>query len=523
MPIIDGFWVSEAGEDDAAVRYPNERSSAALAELCAAPYDLVVVGGGGAGATAAIEAADRGASVIILDKMSSPGGSTQESGGTVRLVKDRQGTAEHFWHLAQKATPREVIDAFVDGLAELPAWVKAHGGELIVRSDQDIDGDFRRWVFPARRPGTAFPNLPCADALGPRSQMRPSRPGRTRGAAMWDFLSRNLAERAIPLVTQARVVRLVQQFPTRSIVGVEVEAVDGTSHTLAARRGVVLACGGFAYDPELMLQYYGTALPALSPPGRATGDGIRMAMDVGADLWHMSGTSTTVGYNPPELKAGFHCRIPTYGFVMVDQRARRYVCETDLENHASIHAMLTQDLLSGQYERLPSFVVFDDTTRRSGILANMDTGENRHYPWSADNSAEVERGWIRRAASIEDLATELGLSAFSLRATIDDFNQCVHTGTTDAWGRSPETMRAIQTPPFYGAEVRPSLINTQGGPRRNAAGAILRPDGSVIPGLFGAGELGSIWNRLYPGAGNVSECLVSGRLAAQTALGCGES
>jgi succinate dehydrogenase/fumarate reductase flavoprotein subunit len=480
-------------------------------------FDIVVVGGGGAGAAAAIEARDRGASVLILEKMDHPGGSTQESGGTVRLVSDRHGTAEHFYALAQGSTPRDVIDAFVDELAEIPEWVKAHGGELVPRSDEELDGTYKRWVFPASRPGTAYPNLPFGESLAPRTHMRPTRPDRVQGAAMWDFLSRNLEELDIPLVVGARATRLVQRFPERSIAGVEVERAPGNL-TVKARRGVILCCGGFAYDAELMTQYLGIALPAMSPPGRATGDGVRMAQDVGADLWHMSATSTSVGYNPTELKAGFHCRIPAYGFIMVDQLARRYVCETDLENHAAPHAMIVQDLLSGEYLRVPSFVILDDVTRNADMLTMNERGQNRHYPWSTDNSVEIGRGWIQQANSVAELAKTLGLSADALANTIAEFNKCFDEKTPDQFGRSPERMRPIATPPFYGAAVRPTVLNTQGGPRRNARGQILRPSGVPIPGLFGAGELGSIWSRLYPGAGNVSECLVSGRIAAKSAL-----
>jgi succinate dehydrogenase/fumarate reductase flavoprotein subunit len=84
-------------------------------------------------------------------------------------------------------------------------------------------------------------------------------------------------------------------------------------------------------------------------------------------------------------------------------------------------------------------------------------------------------------------------------------------------GRSADTLVPIETPPFYGIEVRPALFNTQGGPRRNEHGEVLSVDGSPIPGLFGAGELGSIWAALYPGAGNVSEAIVSGRIAGRRA------
>jgi succinate dehydrogenase/fumarate reductase flavoprotein subunit len=150
-------------------------------------------------------------------------------------------------------------------------------------------------------------------------------------------------------------------------------------------------------------------------------------------------------------------------------------------------------------------------------VATLKTGENRHYPWSADNSVEIERGWLRRADTLGELAGLLGIPADALADTVAEFNTSADTGSPDSTGRTPDRIRPITVPPFYGAPVYPTLVNTQGGPRRDPTAAILRPDGAAIQGLFGAGELGSIWNRLYPGAGNVCECLVYGRIAGASA------
>jgi succinate dehydrogenase/fumarate reductase flavoprotein subunit len=474
-------------------------------------FDLIVIGCGGAGAAAAIEATELGASVIVLEKMHSIGGSTQESGGTIRTLNDRAGAIQHYTLLAEGTTPRDVIEAFVDGVMAIPDWIKKHDGELVLAQNRS---EISRWVFPARLLGSAFPGLPGADAIGARGHVRGRFPGRDRGAdGLIDFLAANLARLDVPVVLGARVKRLIQEFPARRISGVELAG----GAVIEASKGVVLSCGGFAWDAELKRQYHGFSMPALSPPNRNTGDGVRMALDVGADLWHMTGTATTVAYQFPELDAAIHCRIPAFGFVMVDQRGRRYACETDIENHAAALTMLFQDSVSGDYLRSPSFVIFDETTRRAGVLAQTSSGEMRRYEWSADNEVEIERGWIHRAGTLEDLCAHFKIPADTLRQTVEDFNRFAESGG-DPFGRSRDKMRQIVTPPFYAAPVYPALLNTQGGPRRNAKCEILRPDGSPIPGLFGAGECGSMWNRLYPGAGNVSETIVSGRIAAQSAM-----
>ncbi len=513
MTISEGRWVSPFDIEDS-TSYSNYLPVEGLTALARESFDIVVVGGGGAGAVAAIEAADRGASVLIVEAMASPGGNTQISGGTIRLVADAPMAVEHLMHLAQGATPRAVMEAFITGLVEIEGWIDAHGGSLEIRPEKVDDSHDR--VFPISRPGSSFPNYPGGDALGRRALVPPRREGRHNGAALWDLLAENLERLKIPLVLNARVSRLSTD-EHRRVNGVEITTNEGPIH-IAANRGVILTCGGFAYDDALMTQYYGLPLPSVCLPARATGDGVRLAADVGADLWHMNAAACSVGYRLPGLEAGIQAKMPDYGFVLVDQNSRRYLSETDLENHSAIFAMTAQDSITGEYLRTPSFVIFDEQTRRAGTLAHLPHGANRHYPWSADNSVEIDRGWIQRAETLDELAGLLGLGEAALTSCVSEFNQSFDQQVTDRFGRSLNAMRSINQPPFYGAAVYPIIVNTQGGPRRDEACRILRPDGTPISGLFGAGELGSLWNRLYAGAGNLSECLVSGRLAAKSAL-----
>lgn len=513
MTISHGAWIApfETGDD---AEYANHYQVDDLAGLARTPYDLVVVGGGGAGYVAAIEAADLGASVLVLEATDCPGGNTQISGGTIRLIDDPPMAVEHLVHLAQGATSRPVIQSFIDGMCEIEGWINAHGGALEVRANPS--GESHRRVFPVSRPGSSFPNFPGGDALGQRALVLPRREGRNNGAALWDLLAEGCERQTIPVVLGARVIRLCLDGQ-RSVTGVEVATPQGTVR-VNATRAVVLACGGFAYDNELMTQYYGLPLPTVCLPGRAIGDGVRLAEDAGADLWHMNAVACSVGYRIPGLDAGIQAKMPDVGFVLVDQLARRYVSETDLENHSAVFPMTAQDPITGEYLRTPSFLIFDEVTRKAGTIAHLPHGANRHYPWSPDNSREIERGWIQRADSIGELAIELGLEASALETCMEQFNNNVTVGSPDAFGRSASKCRAVEHPPFYGTRVYPIIVNTQGGPRRDDRGQILRPDGVPIPGLFGAGELGSLWNRLYPGAGNLSECIVSGNLAARSAL-----
>ena len=118
------------------------------------------------------------------------------------------------------------------------------------------------------------------------------------------------------------------------------------------------------------------------------------------------------------------------------------------------------------------------------------------YEWSEDNSAELAKGWIRKADSIAALASIVGLDPAALGNTVRRWNSSCETERDAEFGRRL-LLAPIAEAPFYAVELSPSMLNTQGGPRRNEKAQIVRPDGSPIPRLFSAGELGSIYSYLY--------------------------
>jgi succinate dehydrogenase/fumarate reductase flavoprotein subunit len=169
--------------------------------------------------------------------------------------------------------------------------------------------------------------------------------------------------------------------------------------------------------------------------------------------------------------------------------------------------------------RIPSFVVFTEQTRLAGRIAFAGRGSSSDsYSWSADNGEEVARGWIKSASSLAELAGLMSVDAPSLGTTVAAYNDSCAAGADPGFRRDPATLEPIVGPPFYAIEIWPCLFNTQGGPRRDASGRVLDPFGRPIPRLYSAGELGSLWHRFYPGAGNLSEALASGRIAARNAV-----
>jgi predicted oxidoreductase len=142
-------------------------------------------------------------------------------------------------------------------------------------------------------------------------------------------------------------------------------------------------------------------------------------------------------------------------------------------------------------------------------------GTPNDYRWSADNLAEVRRGWITRAASPADLAERLGLDPALLTETLAEFNAAAAAGRDDRFGRRAQYMAPLDLADLYAIELWPAAATTSGGPRRDALARVVRPDGTPIPGLYAAGGAGTVWGPFTHSGGGLTDALVFGRLAGQ--------
>jgi succinate dehydrogenase/fumarate reductase flavoprotein subunit len=478
--------------------------------------DVAIVGYGGAGASAAIAAHDAGASVIVLEKMRDGGGSTRISSGTLRAIADVEKATSHFVQLTAGLTPPSMMRVYTDGAVELPGFLESLGGTL-----QPYHVATQR-LFPKINVTTGFPGYTDAEGVGVRLRIIPNGP-QGGGEALWHLLHGAVEQRGIRILYDCAGRKLIRDGA--EVVGVLAEGAEGAI-AVKAKRAVILTCGGFNYAPELQRQFFGAEVQSLSPPGRATGDGIKMAQEVGADLWHMNVTAAGFGFKVPGHEAAFFAHIYTNGFFIVDQKGRRYMSEPDLDSHFGGVVTLVMDPVDGRYYRNPSYLIFNEKTRLARPIATSvgahAAGHQMHIPddqrsgWSKDNSEEVRTGLIKVGSTIGELAGRLGIPADRLEATTQRYNQACRLGD-DEFERSPDKMEAIDRPPYYGIALWPALLNTQGGPRRNERAQVIGIDGSPIRRLYAAGELGSIWGALYPGAGNVSEAMIFGRIAGANA------
>jgi succinate dehydrogenase/fumarate reductase flavoprotein subunit len=462
--------------------------------------DVIVVGFGGAGAAAAVTAHDAGASVVLLEKGEHGGGNTRLAGGTIREFLDID-KAIKFFDAILTDVDQDMNRAFVEEGARNAEWVKELGGEL----ERAVPGRFP----PA--PHVIWPYLDGADGIGGRWRVKGE--SAVGGVNLWGVLQQSVEKRAIDILYNTGAQRLITD-DARKVIGLVAEGPGGEIR-IKASRGVVLACGGFQYDREMQRNFLGLSYYAQGCLGN-TGDGIKMALELGADLWHMTGVSCGIGYKFPEYDMPMGIGIRTSEYIYVDQNGKRFMDEADIDVHAMAFEFNHFDHKTLNFPRIPSYLIFDEKTREAGRLIGWCPGAAMdYYTWSQDNMAEIEKGWIKTALTIRELAPLVGLKPETLQETVSAYNMCCVGGYDPIFHRRQETLSAIAKPPFYAVEVWPCLLNTQGGPKRNGKAQVIDVNGEPIKGLYSAGELGSIFNTVYPGAGNISECLSFGRIAGR--------
>jgi hypothetical protein len=502
-------------------------------------FDLVVVGYGAAGAVAAIEAARAGVRVLLIEKMPDPGGISILSAGGIRICEDVESGFRYLQHTCGGRTPDAVLRALAEGMAEMPDYLRElariNGARVKVApaaGNYPFPGcDALGYAEIEAIPGFGEPGGTEAEGY---LAARPLRPGCFLFKVLVDQVDHHVSAGLIEVWLSTRVERLLQGHGG-AIVGIDARRESGISVRVHARRGVILACGGFEAD-ENMKQQYLVSAPVLAGSFRGnTGDGIRMAQAVGADLWHMWHYHGPYGMRHPDpgFPFGLYVKLlpmwtperltrplPKMAWIIVDQNARRYVDEyPPYLSDTGVRQFDHYDPQAGRHSRLPSYLIFDEAGRKLYPLGRSITNDrDAYYEWSTDNLKEVENGILVRAETLTGLAEKLGLNADALTATVRRWNGDVAAGTDHEFGRRPESMLALLSPPFYAARLWPVVINTQGGPVHDVRQRVLDPFGVPVPRLYAAGELGSVFGHVYMAGGNLAECFVGGRNAARWAV-----
>jgi len=474
--------------------------------------DVVIVGFGGAGAAAAIEAHDNGAKVIILESAPShlPGGNTGCCAGFMVVPSSVSEGVEYYRGMSFGTVKDEaLIKTMAENIVAVPDWLKSLGIPTLVN---------------ARRIAGTFPTLPgsTVDQILVEGG----------GYVAFKGLAEHVKKRGIVTLYESPADQLIQDPSTKEILGV-VGRNDRSKIRVKARKAVILACGGYQRNPEMFnnFNYPGVNVYNLGTPYN-TGAGIWMATAVGAKLWHMSNFEL-MNFAIKEPSEEFNCSAslqyyPMSGsYIYVNKYGRRFVEESRRFGHykGDIEACKF-DHQKAEFPNMPPYLIFDEPFRKKGPLVpkyslppQMISWLTVHklYEWSEDNSREVERGWIKKAGTIEELAGKLGVDATGLYTTIQKYNNYSQHGSDAEFGRAPTSMSPIVSPPYYGTELCMNIINTHGGPVHNAAAQVIGIDDKPIPRLYAAGELGSFFGHLYQGGSNFPEALAFGRIAGRNA------
>ena len=465
-----------------------------------AEYDVVICGFGFGGMVSAITAAEAGARVLVVEKCDAKhyGGNSRICMQQILTITDghRDEGLEYLKSIRGSFdTPSdEMLEMFADALYENEEWIAAHGGTLA----------------PCMPGSGEFKTIPGHEYMDQCSL----------NGTHWDGALFHLYEDIISEMdditvwyeTPAR--HFIQDPATKIVHGVQVEH-DGQAYNVRALNGVILATGGFESNMQMIQDFQ--QLPYCYPKGGTfnTGDGIKMAQEIGANLWHMS-NSAGPDFDIINEETG---RCVWFGFagrasapnhsyhfcadnsaILVGADGTRFYDESVFGGHGFID-------LHGRHMHipmpLPVYCVFDDKALSHVI-----------YPLWEDNQAKVDDGTITKADTLGELAEKLGLPDGSLDATIARYNDYCASGEDVEFGRAVEDLVAFDNDgPFYGFEVRPCYTNTMGGPQRSITGHIVDVNGEEIPHLYEAGECGDIYADVYQGAGNVASCHVFGRIS----------
>ena len=486
--------------------------------------DLLVVGAGLAGTTAAITGAQNGAKVVLLEK--SPwvngGGNSKYSSGWALFTYNIEGTATYLKNCRGEfdATPDAIYDAFAANLAETDDWVLGLNppeNNMGYSATPDPSSDYGEYN---EHEGAQWNACIC---------MQPqNKPGTYRHVQFFlvDKIRNEFAD-SIETKVNSPLTALVQDPETKTVLGGVYTDADGKSVYIKANKGVVMTCGGFESDATMCQDYLSLPVYHTVAAPFNTGDGHRICAKLGADMWHMNslagGWTNCVAldgsshgtYRCLEKQMGITVGVNGRRFYMDWDGCTTYDYDFGQGSDISVHVGCRHghQQFGGEFHVLPmpavSWFVYDDA-------AAKDEKTPAYHNMTGDPVAD---GYGYQADTLEELAEQMGVPAEELTATVEQWNQCVKDGKDPYYFRPDHTLTAIETAPFYAVKCEPELLNTDGGPRRDENAQILDIDGNPIPGLYSAGEFGSVWCHDYQGGGNLGECLAWGRMAARSALG----
>ena len=529
-------------------------------------FDVAVVGSGAAGLSAALRASVAGARVVVLEKADVIGGTTAMSGGCIWIpqhhhmaalgISDSREAALQYiravspdgWHNTEEA----LWAAFVDAAPAMLKFVEAHSAARFAPNREpdpyaELPGgmNFGRNVSPRPirtailgswrsriRPPTIDLPLNYEEIVDthffanpkkhmlrflPRLAWRKLLAMRTKGNALTVGLLKGCLDHGVEIWLNSTARRL--ELSEGRVTGLDVERA-GADESISMKRGVILASGGFEWNPEMMAEHFPGPVEWTASPSTNTGDGQRMAAKAGAHLERMD-QALIMGTTPVMYEGRLQGQPAADYFLphsmIVNRHGRRFVNEKQM-NIGLAFAELDPE--TGTPRHLPAWRIYD------GQYAAK-------YPHAIPRKAV--QGNHFQAATLAELAHSIGVDAAGLAETADRFSAFARAGLDEDFGRggtiwdrnrggdprhSPSpTLGTIERPPFYAMPFKASFLGTKGGARTNERAEVLRPDGTAIAGLYAAGNvMANCFGSKGVGAGTtLGPCLTWGYIAGLNA------
>ena len=437
--------------------------------------DVVIIGAGGAGMTAAINTAQAGKDVILLEKMPYAGGNTTKATGGMNAAET---------HYQAEQGIDDSVEQFVEDTME--------GGHNI--NDKDLvttlaenSAEAIDWLDSIGAP------LPKVSFSGGATNARIHAPedGSGVGAYLVTSLLKKMDDLDINVMYDTKATSLISKDGT--VTGVKAESRD-TEYTINAK-AVILATGGFGNNEDMIVQYRkdlkGTV--TTSAPG-ITGDGIVMAEDVGADLVDIE----QIQLHPTvEQKTSMLITesVRGDGAILVNQDGKRFTDE-----------LLTRDVVSAAELEQPgsyAYIIFDQRLR-DGLKAI---------------EKYVSTGITVQGDTIEELAEKIDVDPATLAETLKNWNQYVADQNDPDFGRTTGMDHDLSQAPFYAIKIAPGIHHTMGGVHIDTDAQVIDKDGNPIPGLFAAGEVvGGVHGGNRLGGNAVADVVVFGKIASESAV-----
>ncbi len=475
----------KAGADIDKLKVEKEKDEANQKDIVK-DIEVAIIGGGGAGLSAAVSAHQNGAKVLLIEKMPNVGGNTIISGSAFNAVDEKrqspQGIEDSLekyytqtYEGGDKQGDPELIHVMVDNAYPTIEWLESLGME------------FKDTVFTV------------LGALWPRSH-KPLEPLGTGYINTYlDYINEHSND--IEIMTETEAKELLVDNAGR-VTGFTAKGKNGTV-TVNASKGVIIATGGFGANVE-MRDEYNTIWPTLTNIKTtnhigATGDGIIMAEKINASIVQMENIQLLPMGDPETGSLSGNIEQGVENRIFINSLGKRFVDEGERRD------VMTNALM--EQEDSMMFVVVDKHSYPAGDTVN-------NFNETIDSLVEQNRAY--KADTLEDLAKKMGVDVNSFVNTVKEFNASVD-GATDEFGRSL-FMNKIDTAPFYAGRRVPTVHHTMGGIKITPETRVVNSDGSVIEGLFAAGEVtGGIHGSNRLGGNALTDVNTFGRIAGATA------